>query len=326
MDLHNLNAWFFPYTVVGVCAYDPAKDESNPCKDLPHPYLIGDTLFYDANGDGTQNNGEPGIPGVEVCLYDNHGFQILDIFNDPICQTTDENGNYSFDVEAQAYDAYTGDLVEEGIYTVKVMESNFTPEGPLSGGLVSTTGGEQQTDIVIDDGDPNTDDNVLSYDFGYSCPGVVQSSNLQTAALASTSSVAASTESVTILTCPTFTNPGTGTIGYWKTHPEAWPVESIIIGGVSYTKQEAINWMSTPVKGDKTLNLFAQLVAAKLNVLIGNDPSCISAEIQAADDWLALYPVGSGVKAKSAEWGTISGAHTALDDYNNGRLCAPHRG
>ena len=30
--------------------------------------------------------------------------------------------------------------------------------------------------------------------------------------------------------------PGTGTPGYWKNHPEAWPTGSITVGGVTYMK------------------------------------------------------------------------------------------
>ena len=34
--------------------------------------------------------------------------------------------------------------------------------------------------------------------------------------------------------------PGTGTPGYWKNHPDAWPVAVITIGGETYTKGDAI--------------------------------------------------------------------------------------
>ena len=37
-----------------------------------------------------------------------------------------------------------------------------------------------------------------------------------------------------------FSNPGTGTPGYWKNHPEAWPVETDHGWRVTYTKEEAI--------------------------------------------------------------------------------------
>ena len=64
--------------------------------------------------------------------------------------------------------------------------------------------------------------------------------------------------------------PGTGTPGYWKNHPEAWPVGEITIGGVVYTKAEAIAVMESGDK-DKSFTMFRHLVSAKLNVLAGND-------------------------------------------------------
>jgi hypothetical protein len=163
MDLVNLNAWRFSYPVVGVCEADPETGESNPCKDLLHPYLIGDTVFFDNNPNGIQESGEPGVPGVSVCLFDDHNFPILDVFNNPVCTVTDANGEYFFDVEARTVDPYTGEVTEEGIYTVKVKPENFDPGGPLAG-YTSTTGGEELTRTVIDE-------NVLTYDFGYAQPG-----------------------------------------------------------------------------------------------------------------------------------------------------------
>ena len=121
------------------------------------------------------------------------------------------------------------------------------------------------------------------------------------------------------------TNPGTGTPGYWKNHPDAWPVEGITIGGVTYTKEEAIPLMKED-KHDKTTTMFRSLVAAKLNVLIGNDSSCIADTILAADAWMAEYgPVGSGVRANSTAWKEGEPLYWRLDDYNNGFLCAPGR-
>ena len=122
--------------------------------------------------------------------------------------------------------------------------------------------------------------------------------------------------------------PGTGTPGYWKNHPDAWPVCGITIGCVEYTKDEAIAIMNTPEKGDKTYTLFRALVAAKLNVLIGNPSCCIEDTIDAADAWMATYgPVGSGVKAgKCSPWREGEPLYERLDLYNNGLLCAPSRG
>jgi len=120
------------------------------------------------------------------------------------------------------------------------------------------------------------------------------------------------------------TGPGTGTPGYWKNHPGAWPVSSIVIGGITYSKTQAIRLMGLP-DGDKTRTVFRHLVAAKLNVLIGNDSSCIAGDIATADAWMAVHPINSGVSGSSAAWAEISGVATKLDQYNNGLLCAPHR-
>jgi hypothetical protein len=159
MDLTNLNAWRTPYDTIGVCVFDPETGEANPCKDPPHPLLIGDTIFLDLDNDGVQDPGEPGIPGVTVYLLDGYGFPVLDIFNNPISTVTDANGNYYFDVEGYTEDEFTGDVVVDGIYTIQVGDENFIPGAPLEG-LNSTTGGETQTDAVVDA-------NVLDYDFGY---------------------------------------------------------------------------------------------------------------------------------------------------------------
>lgn len=132
----------------------------------------------------------------------------------------------------------------------------------------------------------------------------------------------------TVVKTITVAAPGTGTPGYWKTHPEAWPVEEITVGGATYTKDEAIAYMLENESRDVTYIMFRSLVAAKLNQLIGNDASCIQDTIAAADDWMATYgPVGSGVKAGgiASPWRTGEPLYLELDAYNNGLLCAPYR-
>lgn len=118
--------------------------------------------------------------------------------------------------------------------------------------------------------------------------------------------------------------PGTGTPGYWH-KPENWPVDAIEIGGTTYTKEEATDLIDMPVRGDKTKTMFPSLVAAKLNVIIGNDDSCIADAIAEADVWMEDHPVGSGVRGDSEAWDAGEPLHEMLDDYNNGLLCAPHR-
>jgi hypothetical protein len=121
------------------------------------------------------------------------------------------------------------------------------------------------------------------------------------------------------------TNPGTGTPGYWMNHPDAWPLDEITIGGVIYSKTDAIGFMKDPVKGDKTYTMFPALVATKLNLLIGNDPECVEETVTEADNWMAMYPVGSGVTGNSDAWKDGEPLYWMLDEYNNGLLCAPSR-
>jgi hypothetical protein len=120
--------------------------------------------------------------------------------------------------------------------------------------------------------------------------------------------------------------PGTGTPGYWKNHPEAWPVETIVVGGVTYTKAQAIAILETSGAKDKTYTMFSSLVPAMLNVAMGNDSSCVASTIAEAQTWMATYgPVGSGIKASTLAWKKGEPLHRLMDNYNNGMLCAPHR-
>ncbi len=120
-------------------------------------------------------------------------------------------------------------------------------------------------------------------------------------------------------------SPGTGTPGYWKNHPDAWPVQTITVGGVTYSKATAIAWLGKVGK-DKTTTMFSSLVPAMLNVLIGNDGSCVKSTIDAANIWMKQYgPVGSNVAGGSYAWSVGEPLHMQMDAYNNGQLCAPHR-
>jgi hypothetical protein len=138
--------------------------------------------------------------------------------------------------------------------------------------------------------------------------------------------------------------PGTGTPGYWKNHPDAWPVDTIcflwdgtndnkVCIGPEYTKVEAISIMKMPVKGDKTYTLFPATIAAILNYYAGNTVDCpvdsvgtIGDIIDAARGWLIAHPPGDGVEGSSVAWQEFGEwKYEWLDAYNNGELCAPSR-
>lgn len=121
---------------------------------------------------------------------------------------------------------------------------------------------------------------------------------------------------------PPAEGPGTRTPGYWKNHPNAWPVASITLGGETYTKAEALALMNDSGP-DRSFTMFIHLLATKLNIAAGNPSGCIAATVEAADIWLTAFPPGSGVTGNSAAWKTAEPWKNELDAYNNGKLCAP---
>lgn len=82
------------------------------------------------------------------------------------------------------------------------------------------------------------------------------------------------------------------TPGYWKNHPEAWPVTSLTVGCTTYSQAQLLVILDKPVRGDATIILAHHLIAAKLNVLSGADDS-INSAIMAADALLCSYPLYS---------------------------------
>jgi len=111
------------------------------------------------------------------------------------------------------------------------------------------------------------------------------------------------------------------TQGFWKTHPEAWPVDQLTLGNVVYTKAQLLDIFNASPKGDKTLILAHQLIAAKLNVANGADDTDIASTISAADAWLiANGPVGNGNK----DWNGGETLSNTLDAYNNGEIGPGH--
>ena len=116
----------------------------------------------------------------------------------------------------------------------------------------------------------------------------------------------------------------TSTAGYWANHPDAWCVQTIRLGCLTYTQAQAIALIQNSTSGDKTYSLAAQLIAAKLNInCAGTNSSCVASAISSADAWLCDHPVGSNVDSNSAAWKQVKAAYNTLTDYNEGRLCAP---
>jgi hypothetical protein len=54
--------------------------------------------------------------------------------------------------------------------------------------------------------------------------------------------------------------------GFWKNHPDAWPVSCLTLGRQTYSQTELLRLLDTPVRGDASLILAHQLIAAKLTM------------------------------------------------------------
>lgn len=107
------------------------------------------------------------------------------------------------------------------------------------------------------------------------------------------------------------------TIGYWKNHPDEWPVTSLTIGGVTYDQTKLLDILWDAKAKDATYMLAAQLIAAKLNVLNGAYAS--EEVLEAIDDanaFLTAHPYGSNPRGADRRYALE--LKDALDDFNNG--------
>jgi hypothetical protein len=111
--------------------------------------------------------------------------------------------------------------------------------------------------------------------------------------------------------------------GYWKTHPHAWPMTSLRIGGEEYSQSELLRILSLPGAGNGAVNLARQLIAAKLSIAAGASPT--AAPIGSADALILnlapgrLPPFGNASMRPAAASEVVD----KLDHYNQGLLGPP---
>jgi hypothetical protein len=117
--------------------------------------------------------------------------------------------------------------------------------------------------------------------------------------------------------------------GFWKNAPDAWPVDSLTLGSETYTEEELIALLEMNNKKDASLILADQLIAAKLNVLMGSaEPSGVSDAIAQADTLLSGLSgkLPYGVRSKTALGQMMVALGATLESYNQDVLtpiCAP---
>ena len=136
------------------CRTGPDRD-ADGISDACDPLIIGDFVWRDANQNGLQDAGEPGIQGVVVDLDGPNGLHLT--------TTTDPNGLYSFSLPAPV----------TGNYTVTVDAANFATNAVLEDWTATTPGPSLTHPVTVFDD--------VTFDFGYylngggtadNCPGV----------------------------------------------------------------------------------------------------------------------------------------------------------
>jgi uncharacterized repeat protein (TIGR01451 family) len=91
---------------------------------------IGNFVWFDVNGDGLQNLGEPGVGGVVVNLLDSSGNPVLDANTNAITTVTAANGSYLFD------GLYSGNYIVEFVLPGN---TSFTVQNADSQGTLGAT-------------------------------------------------------------------------------------------------------------------------------------------------------------------------------------------
>ena len=115
-------------------------------------------------------------------------------------------------------------------------------------------------------------------------------------------------------------------VGYWKTHPGAWPVTELTLDGVTYDQAGLLQILNTPSRGDISYVLAQQLIAAMFNVYLGVEVCAEAAEaMDAAQAWLIANrvdgnPVGSA-PTDPEELREAERVVPLLTAFNEGRIC-----
>jgi hypothetical protein len=111
--------------------------------------------------------------------------------------------------------------------------------------------------------------------------------------------------------------------GYWRNHPNAWPVTSLTLGTVTYQAAELMAILDDPARGNGLVIVVHQLIAAKLNIANGADPSAVQQAITDADNMigaLVVPPIGNGYLPP----GQTGDLTETLTEYNEGTIGPGH--
>jgi hypothetical protein len=124
--------------------------------------------------------------------------------------------------------------------------------------------------------------------------------------------------------------PCTLTQGYWKNHPDAWPVTSLTIGGVVYSQDDLLAIFAMDPGGDASLILAHQLIAALLNQAAAvNPPAAVTQALGDAQAWMSANKDADGrlpygTSPGSAAANDATALSSTLDSFNSGMAGVAH--
>jgi hypothetical protein len=129
------------------------------------------------------------------------------------------------------------------------------------------------------------------------------------------------------------------TIGYWKTHAgftgrnadrvTPYLPKSLGAGGgktvVVTTAAQAVGLLSMSGDASNGVNkLYAQELAAKLNIAHGSSPTAIASTLTASDAFLVLYNAGNWASLSKTQKTSVNQWMSTFDSYNNGLIGPGH--
>lgn len=134
-----------------------------------------------------------------------------------------------------------------------------------------------------------------------------------------------------VVSPPTSDGDGEGctlTQGYWKNHEESWPTSKLTIGGVEYSQEKLLELFQTAPKGDASLVLCHQLIAALLNVASGASDAALDGALDAAEAWMVANKDADGQLPYDVKRGSAADEAVSLSgklaDFNEGGIGPGH--
>jgi len=113
--------------------------------------------------------------------------------------------------------------------------------------------------------------------------------------------------------------------GYWKNNSSAWPVQSLMLGTVTYTKAQLITILNTPVgrgnNADASLILADQLIPAKLSIAAGAvAPQAVLDSIASANALIGSNTIPMHARPNRQPGARMVAIANFLAGFNNGAI------